>query len=56
MLFKIVDTDNLKVICDGLNTYEQAWEALEQIIPNAKLAIEEYKKPVTGLGRDPDLH
>ena len=56
MLFKIVDTHNLEVICEGLTTYDEAWATLEQLPLNGKLAIEEYKIYVTGLGRDPDLH
>ena len=56
MSFRIVETHTEKVICDGLSTHEEAWEIVEQS-PNKKdLVIEEYKKPVKGLGRDPDLH
>ncbi len=56
MLFKIVDTHNLQVICEGLTTYDEAWITLEQLPSNGELAIEEYKKPINRLGRDPDLH
>ena len=56
MLLRIVETDTQKVICDGFTSYIEAWEALEQIPISAELDIEEYKKSVTRLGRDPDLH
>ena len=56
MSFRIVETHTQKVICDGLASYAEAWEALEQIPISAELDIEEYRKPVTRLGRDPDLH
>ena len=40
-------------------SYEEAWTVYEQI-PRCgsynKLVIEEYKIPVKGLGRDPDLY
>jgi hypothetical protein len=60
MLFKIVDTNTQKVICDHLNSYHEAWETLEQLTKVngslAKFQIEEYNNPVKRLGRDPDLH
>ena len=56
MSFRIVETNTQKVICDGLTSYTEAWETLEQLPISAELAIQEYTKPVRGLGRDPDLH
>ena len=56
MSFRIVETHTEKVICDGLTSYTEAWETLEQLPISAELAIQEYIKPVRGLGRDPDLH
>ena len=56
MSFRIVETHTEKVICDGLYSYTEAWETLEQLPVSTELAIQEYTKPVRGLGRDPDLH
>jgi len=56
MSFRIVEMHTQKVVCDGFASYIEAWEALEQIPISAELDIEEYKKSVTRLGRDPDLH
>ena len=56
MSFRIVETHTQKVICDGLTSYTEAWETLEQLPISAELGIEEYSKPVTRLGREPDLH
>ena len=57
--FKIVDTITQKVIYDKLMSYEEAWTVYEQI-PRCgsynKFEIKEYKIPVKGLGRDPDLY
>ena len=62
MQFKIVDTVTQKVLYDNLTSYEEAWTVYEQI-PKCgscgsydKFEIEEYKIPVKGLGRDPDLY
>ena len=59
MQFKIVNTVTQKVLYDNLMSYEEAWTVYEQI-PRCgsynKLKIEEYKIPIKGLGRDPDLH
>ena len=56
MSFRVREIGTHLIICDGLSTHEEAWEIVEQS-PNKKdLVIEEYKKPVKGLGRDPDLH
>ncbi len=59
MQFKIVDTVTQKVLYDNLTSYEEAWTVYEQI-PRCgsynKFKIEEYKIPIKGLGRDPDLH
>ena len=58
MMYRVINTTK-EVIYDNITSYEEAWTILEQ----TKLAgsyenldIEEYKKPITGLGRDPDLH
>jgi len=56
MSFRIIETHTEKVICDGLTSYTEAWETLEQLSTSTELAIQEYTKPVRGLGRDPDLH
>ena len=56
MSFRIVEMHTQKVVCDGFTSYIEAWEALEQIPMSVELDIEEYRKPVTRLGRDPDLH
>tara|TARA_B100000029_G_scaffold180107_1_gene177712 strand:+ start:3722 stop:3892 length:171 start_codon:yes stop_codon:yes gene_type:complete len=56
MLLRIVETDTEKVICEGLSSYEEAWVTIEQLPRKNKLEIQEYKVPITGLGRDPDLH
>ena len=61
MLFKIVDTETQKVICDNLSSYIEAWETLEQLPKvtgaSTRLQIEECDHiPVIRLGRDPDLH
>ena len=56
MLLRIVKADTQEVICDGLTSYDDAWMTIEQLPAKHKLEIEEYKIPVTGLGRDPDLH
>ena len=56
MSFRVREIGTHLIICDGLSTHEEAWEIVEQS-PNKKdLVIEEYKKPVKGLGRDPALH
>ena len=56
MSFRIVEMHTQKVVCEGFTSYIEAWEALEQIPMSVELDIEEYRKPVTRLGRDPDLH
>ena len=56
MSFRIVETNTQKVVFDGFTSYTEAWETLEQLPISAELDIEEYKIPVTRLGRDPDLH
>ena len=56
MLLRIVETNTQKVICDGFKSLEEAWETKEQLPAKHKLEIEEYKIPVKGLGRDPDLY
>jgi len=59
MQFKIVNTVTQKVIYDNLMSYEEAWTVYEQTQmcnPYIKFKIEEYKIPIKGLGRDPDLH
>jgi hypothetical protein len=59
MQFKIVNTVTQKVIYDNLMSYEEAWTVYEQTqMCNSyiKFKIEEYKIPIKGLGRDPDLH
>ena len=56
MSFRIVEMHTQKVVCDGFTSYTEAWATLEQLPISAELDIEEYKKPVTRLGRDPDLH
>ena len=59
MQFKIVDTVTQKVIYDNLMSYEEAWTVYEQTQmcdSYSKFKIEEYKIPIKGLGRDPDLY
>ncbi len=50
--------DTGEVLQDNIPSYEEAWELMYQLTPNfcAELKIEEYVEPVTGFGRDPDLH
>ena len=57
--YRIVDHTDDETLANGL-TQEQAVEALDLLqvqYPNSKLEIESYTYyPITGLGRDPDLH
>ena len=45
-----------EVIQENISSYDEAWEILQMTANNSNFTIEEYKLPVTGLGRDPDLH
>jgi len=57
-MYRIVNTRN-EVVYNDITSYEEAWEIFEQIKVShngSQLEIEEYKTPITGLGRDPDLH
>lgn len=47
-----------KVIHEGLPSYEDALYCMEMLMSQGKtdLEIVEFKAPITGLGRDPDLH
>ncbi len=45
-----------EVIQENISSYDEAWEILQMTPNNSNFTIEEYKLPVTGLGRDPDLH
>ena len=47
---------NKEVIQENISSYDEAWEILQMTPNNSNITIEEYKLPVTGLGRDPDLH
>jgi len=53
-MFRILN-DIEEVIQENITSYDEAWEIVLRN-PNNKLKIEKYKIPVTGLGRDPDLH
>ena len=56
-MFRIVNTDTNDLVQDYIPSYDEAWVVLQQLPnPEASWSIEEYKLPVTGLGRDPDLH
>ncbi len=58
MLYRIVNSDTQEILFDSMSSYDEAWSVVQQL-PNGHslpLIIEEYKLPVTGLGRDPDLH
>ena len=58
MLYRIVNSDTQEVLFDSMSTYDEAWSVLQQM-PGGHLQplrFEEYKLPITGLGRDPDLH
>ena len=58
MFYRIINSDTQEILFDGISTYDEAWSVIQQmpgsLPPSVK--IEEYKIPVTGLGRDPDLH
>ena len=48
-----------EIVQEGITSYEEAWTAVQCSHGGAdiyKYSIEEYVLPVTGLGRDPDLH
>ena len=49
-------SDIKEVIQENISSYDEAWEILQMTPNNSNFTIEEYKLPVTGLGRDPDLH
>ena len=57
--YRIVDTTDDEILANNLSQ-EQAVETLgllESQYPNNRLEIESYTYyPITGLGRDPDLH
>mgnify|MGYP001330788166 FL=1 len=53
-MFRILN-DIEEVIQENITSYDEAWEIVLRN-PSNKLKIEKYKIPVTGLGRDPDLH
>ena len=57
--YRIVDATDNEILANNL-TLEQAHETLDLLeaqYPGNKLEIESYTYyPITGLGRDPDLH
>ena len=58
MLYRIVNSDTQEILFDSMQTYDEAWDVVQQL-PGSHLQplrIEEYKLPITGLGRDSDLH
>ena len=56
-MFRILVTETNDLVQDNIPTYDEAWEILQQLpSKDSALKVEEYVIPVTGLGRDPDLH
>ena len=56
MLLKIVNKETQKILCDQITSYEEAWDTLSQMCNYNSYEVIEYKIPVSGYGRDPDLH
>lgn len=57
--YRIYDHTEKNTLASGIPTLEQANEVLHFLkleYPSNSIEIESYRRTVSGLGRDPDLH